>query len=274
MKGFFSRVTFFLLIIGLFAGLVVLSSVDFAEVDPATDKAVQLESDYVRSQAEFKDVISQRVVGSLEAPIGLTVYTDFACDGCAEFYEQVLPWLKFAKVGEDEVRLATKFYPLLNKNPESLLVAQSSLCAAEQGDFYSFHDLLFETQDEWKGNVILQDYLIQLAKRARYRESQFRKCLLSGRYEDFVKLELSDAVDKGIKGAPSLVLRKGEDTRLLEGKITVQLLEATIEEFDKETTEPEPSEDEDAETVDDEESTDDSETDTAEDEETTTDTEV
>lgn len=240
MKGFFGRVVFFLFLVSLFAGLVVFSTVNFSEIDLVEDNSVKIESDYVRAQADFTEVLAQRVLGSVEAPLGLTIYTDFACDGCREFYEEVLPWLKFAQIGEDQVRVATKFYPLLNKNPESLVVSQAALCAAEQGDFYSYHNLLFETQSEWKGNVILQDYLIQLAKKARYRESQFRKCLLSGRYEEYVKLELADAIDNGIKGAPSLVLRKDDRTRLVEGKITVELLESEINDFlasfDEETT--------------------------------------
>lgn len=221
------------LIIGIFIGAVlaliaVLSFVDFSVVEINLAEDQLAEADYFKVQADFRDEVARRQLGNPDAPIKFTLYTGFDCEGCKDFYQQVFGWLRFNMIDTGKVYFDLKFYPLLNKNPEALIAAEASMCAAEQGDFYAYHDLLFERQEDWKQNVVVNDYLIELAKNQRYRESSFRKCLLTGKYEQFVKLELADAINKGVTGAPTVILEAGDLRKVIEGGISPKIYEQEI----------------------------------------------
>ncbi|PIQ79313.1 hypothetical protein COV81_02540 [Candidatus Peregrinibacteria bacterium CG11_big_fil_rev_8_21_14_0_20_41_10] len=222
-----SRILFGLVIGGLLTLIAFFAFFDFSVIDNAGDDPL-LGADYLRLQADYKDGLAKRKIGKDDAPIKMTLYTDFACEGCRDFYQQVLPWLRYSMIEDGIVNLEVKFYPVLSQHPESLVASQAALCAAEQSDFYTYHNLLFDNQDNWKQNVALDDYLIDLASRNRYKETVFRKCLLSGKYEQFVKLELSDAIGKGIKGAPTAVLQKDDKVKIIEGGVSAKLYEQAI----------------------------------------------
>ncbi|MCB0222354.1 MAG: thioredoxin domain-containing protein, partial [Anaerolineae bacterium] len=46
------------------------------------------------------------------------------------------------------------FAPVLNHNDRSLQTHQAAECAADQGRFWEFHNILFENQDSfWYGDI-------------------------------------------------------------------------------------------------------------------------
>ena len=79
-------------------------------------------------------------------------------------------------------------------------------CAAEQGNFWQFHDALFEN---WQGAnqghfrfAALQSFADDLGMDA----ALFESCMISGRAFERVRAEHLDAESRGVNGTPTVLI--------------------------------------------------------------------
>lgn len=86
------------------------------------------------------------VRGPADAATTITAYSDFQCPGCADVADALS---RLADSPEGKVRVAFRNYPLASVNDKALLAAQAAEAAAEQGEFWEMHDLLYSSQAEW-----------------------------------------------------------------------------------------------------------------------------
>ena len=81
--------------------------------------------------------------GAKNAKVTIVEFSDFECPFCIRAYPTVRQVLKEYK---DDVKLYYKQFPLVQIHPNALKAAEASLCAADQGKFWEFHDKIFETE--------------------------------------------------------------------------------------------------------------------------------
>jgi protein-disulfide isomerase len=83
--------------------------------------------------------------GDSNAKITIVEYSDFQCPYCQAATPTINQILNEYK---GKVKLAYKHLPLsIHKNAQK--AAEASECAKEQGKFWEYHDLLFNTQQQW-----------------------------------------------------------------------------------------------------------------------------
>jgi protein-disulfide isomerase/Tfp pilus assembly protein PilF len=136
--------------------------------------------------------------GNPQASIMIVEFSDFQCPFC----RKVQPILKnlLAKYGS-QVSLAYRDFPLRGMHGQAELGAESSRCAAEQGRFWEYHDLLFEKPDKLNRNG-----LMELARTLKLDEKQFDSCLSSGKYRIQVERDLQDGIRAGVLGTPGIFI--------------------------------------------------------------------
>jgi protein-disulfide isomerase len=108
------------------------------------------------------------------------------------------PQLRESYIKAGQVRLI--FNPVLNHfnlSEQSHLAAE---CAAEQGRFWEFHDLLFENQAALWGDT--QAVAKQLAPEAGLETEQFNACIDEQRYLDLIYSQDEIRKEQGIRGQP------------------------------------------------------------------------
>ena len=93
--------------------------------------------------AKEVDVKNMVATGAKNAKVTIVEFSDFECPFCIRAYPTVRQVLKEYK---DDVKLYYKQYPLVQIHPNALKAAEASLCAADQGKFWEFHDKIFETE--------------------------------------------------------------------------------------------------------------------------------
>lgn len=86
------------------------------------------------------DVADAQVTGPANAPIKLVEFSDFECPFCIRAYPTVN---QIMKDYNGKVRLFYKQFPLNQLHPHAQKAAEASLCAADQGKFWQYHDKLF-----------------------------------------------------------------------------------------------------------------------------------
>ena len=112
--------------------------------------------------------------------------------------------------------------------PESFAAAEASECAAEQGRFWEYRELLYRSQGAENSGAFSNDRLKALAPLAGLDAARFSACLDSGRYADGVRAETAEGRRLGIPGTPTILV-DGQIVKGATGLPTADELKATVD---------------------------------------------
>jgi protein-disulfide isomerase len=181
-----------------------LSVVDDAEqlaVSPEGDRLYLTVGQTLRvvdlaSQFDLPDLNSP-ARGPDNAPVTLTVFSDFQCPYCSRlvpFVDEVL-----AK-NPDKVRIVFKQFPLRMHN-FALPAALASLAARDQGKFWPMHDLLFANSSQ-----LSDEKIRSLAQQVGLDLARFDKDRNDKRLRDEVQRDMELGQKAGVQGTPSVFI--------------------------------------------------------------------
>lgn len=151
-------------------------------------------------------------LGDADAPLEVLVFEDFQCPFCVRFTGEVEPTIVDEYVKTGKVKLTFQNYPVLG--PESQTAALGSVCAAEQGDAWSYGLRLFEIQAQAgqasneKLNVgrFDTDALVSAAGESGLDRTAFAACLQSPGAVEELQEQFARAQAMGVKGTPSFAI--------------------------------------------------------------------
>jgi protein-disulfide isomerase len=135
--------------------------------------------------------------GPEQAPVTIIEFSDFQCPYCRRAQSTLKRLLHDY---EGKIKLVYRDFPLRNIHPQAQKAAEAAQCAAAQGQFWPYHDRLFETS-----RLQVQD-LKQHAKELGLDEQQFNTCLDSGKYASEVEGDLQDGMNAGVHATPSFFI--------------------------------------------------------------------
>ncbi len=152
------------------------------------------------------------VLGDPDAPISIIEFSDYQCQFCARFYSDTLPLLNTQYIETGKVNLIFRDFPIEKIHSNAIPTALASECANEQGKFWEFHDMLFETQNTWKQNKsdVMILTLKQFAKELNLNQEQFDSCLDSGNYVEEVNQDMEDGRKYMVTGTPTFFVGNEE----------------------------------------------------------------
>ena len=136
-------------------------------------------------------------LGSVDAPVQLTVYEDFRCSVCGRF-EAVYQAAYKPLVAAGTLRLLIHPVDLIDSNVAgtsgSLHAGNAAACAQDAGKFQAYHDLLYakqpaESSDLFASNQTLIGYGKQIPG---LDSAAFESCVTSGRYDAWVRKNYAD----------------------------------------------------------------------------------
>lgn len=160
--------------------------------------------------------------GSEQSPVTIVEFSDFECPYCQSFAEQVLPQL-FDVYGED-VRFVFRDFPITSIHPQAFKAAEAAQCAFEQGEFWRYHDLLFQNQ----GALDLTN-LKKSASTLGMDTGIFDDCLDSGSYEEEVQADLEDGQLYGVSGTPTFFINGRKVVGAQPFAVFQQIIEEELE---------------------------------------------
>ena len=156
-------------------------------------------------------------LGPAGASVTIIEYGDFGCPSCRAWHNAGILDMVLATYG-DQVRFVWRDFPVITAfSPEA---AQAAQCAYDQGQFWEYHDLLFERADSLRVGD-LKDYAGELG----LDKAAFDQCLDSGQHQATVEVDLEDAFDKRLPGTPSFLVNE----QPLAGPPNFQTLQQIIE---------------------------------------------
>lgn len=189
---------------------------------------------FANTQDKQDDFTMQRILelsspyeGSPSAPITIVEFGDYQCTFCYKFHGSSLGMIKQEYIQTGKANLVFVDFPL--NGPDSVLAAEASHCAKDQGKFWEYHDELY---NNWKGERtgwITRDSLNKFAQTVGLNLEQFNSCLDSEKYGEHV-LDTYDFGQKvGINATPSFLVISGEEIVKITGNQPIDVFRKTLD---------------------------------------------
>jgi len=166
------------------------------------------------------DLSQIKILGNPEAPVTLTEYSDFQCPFCGRFFSQTEQQIIDEYVDSGDVKFVYKHYPVDRIHPQATLAALASECANEQGQFWEYHNILFQNQ-----NSLGQQAYKAWASGLGLDTAQFNKCYDSKKYSSVVRSDYQEGLSVGVRGTPGFTV----NGRLVSGAQPFSVFQEIIE---------------------------------------------
>jgi protein-disulfide isomerase len=152
------------------------------------------------------ELASERSLGRADAPVTLTIWSDFQCPACRMLAQAVEPRLIREYVATGKLRIDYRDLTIIG--PESVDAAVGARCAAEQNRFWDFHGVLYANQPRENSGELTNARLVAFADRLGLDRPAFEACLGGGHLRTHVQTESSSASSR-FHSTPTLEFSDG-----------------------------------------------------------------
>ncbi len=176
------------------------------------------------------------IAGDRESALTLVVYCDFRAPECQQYY----PVLKELRQ-QNKLRLVYRHYFTdLQGDPD--LIFKASEAAGSQGHFWSMHDRIYESVEQWSTQDNPQEILLGLANDLSLAMEQFNNDLNSEDSKQKVLTDLYGGLSSAITQTPTFFLNGSLITLPTDLESLIKLIDQKKEELtlpvSSETTDP------------------------------------
>jgi protein-disulfide isomerase len=156
-------------------------------------------------------------MGAADAKVVIQEFADYECGYCRLFYQQVFkPLMERYK---DRVRFVFRdFVAPIGPNSEQTALAAN--CAAEQGRFWDYQELLWGGEKDFSSTA-----LTGYARILGLDMTAFSQCVADNRFADEMRLDRLDGMRQGIGGTPSFLV----NDQLIPGMLPLEDFAAVVE---------------------------------------------
>lgn len=126
-------------------------------------------------------------------------------------------------VDTGKVKFGYKHMAILGQ--ESVWAAEASECAADQGKFWEYHDLVFDRQAGENQGAFNKDKLLAMAQELKLDMARFEPCLKNDQTQDRVQADTQEGQQVGVRGTPTFFV----NGRAVVGAVPLQEFRPIIE---------------------------------------------
>ncbi len=161
-------------------------------------------------------------IGSEDAPVVILEISDLQCPYCRRHHTEVWPEFKEKYVDTGKVRVIFKH---LLGHDKSEPAAEAAECAGNQGELFSFVDLLYERTDEWtrQDGDALWDTFKGYAEELGLDTAAFNTCLDDHEMQEKVRQDHRLVLQANVRGTPTfIVIANGQVLGRIPGFIPME----------------------------------------------------
>ncbi len=142
-------------------------------------------------------------MGDPNAPVVIEEYSDYLCTFCQQFTQETEPQIIQQYISTGQVYF---IYRNFIRTPDSEAPAGASLCAADQGMFWEYHDILFANQSGHGPEAYTARRLEAYADTIGLNLTQFNECVGSKQYQEELQAFHVQAVNLGVDSTPTFFI--------------------------------------------------------------------
>jgi protein-disulfide isomerase len=186
-------------------GIIVLGAllVAFALIYPSLKSMGEI----VTVEPNSRPLVDGTAMGDPNAPVVIDIFEDFQCPACRTYSAEIETLITDTYVATGQVYYVFHQYPFLDSasvNKESQQAANASMCAAEQGLFWEYHDILFANWNGENAGTFSDRRLVAFAETLGLDMDLFTTCFEDNRYHDEIQADFDLGTEKGVSGTPSV----------------------------------------------------------------------
>ncbi len=184
-------------------------------------------SDEVTKQMLIQD--GSPMLGNPSASITIVEWGDYQCTFCYKFHMTKREIIMKEYISTEKANFVFKDFPL--NGPDSVLAAEASYCADDQGKYWEYHDILY---NNWAGEQtgwVNRDSLHQFAQTVGLDVVQFNECLDMKKYEAKVLANEEFAHQIGINATPSFFIFNEEQLVKIRGNQPLDVFFRVLDEI-------------------------------------------
>jgi protein-disulfide isomerase len=155
-------------------------------------------------------------LGSPDAPITIVAFEDFQCPYCKQAQPDLRTMLQ--RYGAN-IHFIYRDFPITTLHPDSVRAAEAAACASDQGQFWGYHDVLFDHQA-----ALSESDLVGYAADLGLDVGIFTQCLQSGQHAAEIQQDFQDGVAAGVTGTPTFFINGNK----LPGVVTLSAWEQIV----------------------------------------------
>ncbi len=156
------------------------------------------------------------IVGSRNADLVIVEYSDTECPFCKVFHNTMK---EIVSTYGNKVAWVYRHFPIVQLHSKAPHEAEATECAAEQGGnqaFWNYTNRIFEITNS--NNSLDPSELSKVATYVGLNQTAFNTCLSSGKYTEFIKKSVEEAVKAGARGTPySVIITKDGKKVVING---------------------------------------------------------
>ncbi|MBM3903693.1 MAG: disulfide bond formation protein DsbA [Thaumarchaeota archaeon] len=166
-------------------------------------------------------------VGDSSAPITIVEFGDYQCTFCFKFHQSSLNTIKKEYIDSGKASLVFVDFPL--NGPDSVLAAEATHCANDQGKFWAMHDEIYQNWNGERTGWVTRDSISQFAQTVGVDVDSLNQCLDSKKYQNKV-LETYDFA-QGIKidATPSFLIISGDKVTKITGNQPLEVFRKVLD---------------------------------------------
>lgn len=193
-------------------------------------------SNIVDNPISIIDLINQSSIkGKANASVSIIEFSDFQCPYCAFFYSEVLPQLEKDYINTEKLNLVYKHFPLVQVHSNTYDASNAAECAREQSKFWEYHDILWQTQNEWANQIIdiaidkFKDFALHLG----LNSMDFDFCFYAKKYSNKIYNDYQQGLKYGVSATPSffIINNYNEEYDILVGVQSYSIFKQIIDQY-------------------------------------------
>lgn len=165
-------------------------------VDPSAVASQALVKSAARQELERTD---RPYLGSLDAKVVIVEFSDFQCPYCTEQFPIIR---ELTNQYQDDILYIYRQFPIIDDS--SLTISEASLCAHDQGKFWSFHDRLFINHDQLVVDSI--GTIAAAVRQAGLNIDMFETCMNEHAFRQAVMEDAQAGIAAGVEGTPTFFI--------------------------------------------------------------------
>ena len=161
--------------------------------------------DMGRTHGDVSTAMGSPILGNPSAPITIVEFGDYQCESCYYWFHTQKPEIYENYISTGKANLV--FVDLAFLGRDSSTAAQASYCAEDQGMYWEYHDLLYNSQESqidngWANSERLKAFAFSMG----LDMDLFESCLDSDKYSKRVQYNVSEAKKHGARATPTFII--------------------------------------------------------------------
>jgi len=190
---------------GVIIGIVAIAIIIGVAVSLSSIPAETVNLDMSRTHGTISTAMGSPILGDPSAPVTIVEFGDYQCHQCYNWFHDTKPSITRDYIDTGKANLV--FVDMAFLGRDSGPAAQATYCAEDQGKYWEYHDMLYNTQESkidsgWANTERLKAFAFSIGLDMELFES----CLDSGKYSKRVQYNTQQARDNGVRGTPGFFI--------------------------------------------------------------------